>query len=487
MDNTYKPLYHFSASNGWLNDPNGLVRFKGEYHMFYQYHPDTLEDRGAVGACWGHAVSKDLLRWKDLPIALMPSEPYDKDGCWSGTAIVKDDTLYIIYTGYAETPAGVRQTQCLAYSKDGINFEKYPENPVIGSSSIPKHSSKIDFRDPEAFKFGDEWHIFIGSHTDYGCPQLLVYTTKDLIHYEYGGFAEKRTESGTMWECPNVISFGGDKVGLIVSPQWYPSDGDRFTNVSSTVYSIGRYKVDKREYHGSVFREVDTGCDFYATRCMQLDERTPVMLSWLQMWGRRMLPLELGHGWSGIIGLPRTLFLDRDGKLIQTPLHGIYNRFKNRVKENVRFKGERRFDKMRGRCMYLRVSMSAATEDTTMAELRVLEGDGNYASIFFNFKESSITFDKSHVLYPLGGHPDECESSRNGVRTVKLKHAFKVNRKRFQVEVFIDKCTVEVFIDNGVATMSNLVFNSPTADGVVALTDGEVNADLMKYDIVFDD
>ncbi len=487
MDNTYKPSYHFSASNGWLNDPNGLVHFRGEYHMFYQYHPDTLEDRGAVGACWGHAVSKDMLRWRDLPIALMPSEPYDKDGCWSGTAIVKDDKLYLLYTGYAETPDGVRQTQCLAYSSDGVNFEKYPENPVIGTDNLPKHNSKIDFRDPDAFKFGDEWHIFIGSHTGYGKPQCLVYTTKDLINYECFGAAEKRSNSGTMWECPNVIGFGDGRMGLIVSPQWYPSDGDKFTNVSSTVYGTGRYNVEEKRFRVSTFREVDTGCDFYATRCMQLNERTPVMLSWLQMWGRRMLPLELGHGWSGVIGLPRVLSLNRDYQLIQEPIHAIYNCFKKKVRESIRLNGERRFSKIRGRSIYLRVSVSTASDDTDFVELRLLEGEGNYASLIFNFKESTVTFDKSHVLYPLGGHPNECESSRSGVRTVQLRHSYQARRKRFQAEIFIDKSTVEVFIDNGIATMSNLVFNSPTADGVVAVSDGDAIVDVIKYDISLDD
>ena len=93
----YKPVYHFSASDGWLNDPNGLVYFNGKYHMFYQYHPNChigQPDR----VQWGHAVSNDMIKWHDLPVALVPGEKYDKDGCWSGTAAVKDGKLYICYT-----------------------------------------------------------------------------------------------------------------------------------------------------------------------------------------------------------------------------------------------------------------------------------------------------------------------------------------------------------------------------------------------------
>lgn len=98
----YKPVYHFSASDGWLNDPNGLVYFNGKYHMFYQYHPNChigQPDR----VQWGHAVSNDMIKWHDLPVALVPGEKYDKDGCWSGTAAVKDGKLYLLYTGFVRT------------------------------------------------------------------------------------------------------------------------------------------------------------------------------------------------------------------------------------------------------------------------------------------------------------------------------------------------------------------------------------------------
>ncbi|MGN1094653.1 MAG: glycoside hydrolase family 32 protein [Candidatus Neoclostridium sp.] len=473
MNEAYKPKYHFSPSRGWINDPNGLVYFRGEYHMFYQYHPNP--DCDAVGAFWGHAVSKDLLRWKELPPALVPGEPYDKNGCWSGTAVVKNDRLYVLYTGYAETEKGVRQTQCLARSDDGENFVKYEGNPVIGSSQLPKGASKVDFRDPEAFWEDGELFVLIGSHTDGGVPQCLLYKTADMIEYEYVGVAAKRKNCGTMWECPNVVGFG-DERALILSPQWFPAKGNKFTNVSSTVYGVGRFDKESGKFRMGSLRELDGGCDFYATRCIQLDERTPVMTAWLQMWGRRMIPLELGHGWSGAISLSRILGL-KNGKITQKPVDAVYDCLTNGVKLKETFCGEKRFKGVCGTCVYLDITARSACQ--SRFSVRILEGEGKYALLTFDMKKGECTFDRTNALYPLGGNEYECENSRSGVRTVE----FSGNKKRLRAEIFIDKSTVEVFINDGEATTSNLVFNVPDCGGITFVSEGEITLSVKKYDV----
>ena len=123
--------YHFMAQSGWLNDPNGLIYFRGKYHFFFQCNP-----YGGFWDCmyWGHAVSEDMLHWEYLPFALAPSEPYDdypKGGCFSGSAIEHEGKLFLMYTGTSHYGKGIVQTQCIAYSEDGIYFKKYPGNPVI--------------------------------------------------------------------------------------------------------------------------------------------------------------------------------------------------------------------------------------------------------------------------------------------------------------------------------------------------------------------
>ena len=123
--------YHFMPQTGWLNDPNGLIYFKGKYHFFFQYNPYS-----GFWDCmhWGHAVSDDLMHWDYLPLALAPSEEYDnypKGGCFSGSAIEYDGKLCIMYTGTANYGNGIEQTQCLAFSEDGTHFKKYKGNPVL--------------------------------------------------------------------------------------------------------------------------------------------------------------------------------------------------------------------------------------------------------------------------------------------------------------------------------------------------------------------
>ena len=118
-----RPQYHITAEKNWINDPNGLVKFNGQYHVFMQHHPYGLQ-WGPMH--WAHVVSDDLLNWKHLPIALTPGDEFDKDGCFSGSAIVVDNRLYVAYTGFInnEDPEKIIQHQCLAYSDDGINFTK---------------------------------------------------------------------------------------------------------------------------------------------------------------------------------------------------------------------------------------------------------------------------------------------------------------------------------------------------------------------------
>ena len=128
MDYTQKLSYHYKPRKGWINDPNGLVYFRGYYHVFYQQAPD-FEEPWHQPMHWGHARTRNFLTWEELPIALFPDRDYDKDGCWSGTATVKDGVLYLLYASVCDGKK--TQTVSVAYSEDGIHFKKYESNPVI--------------------------------------------------------------------------------------------------------------------------------------------------------------------------------------------------------------------------------------------------------------------------------------------------------------------------------------------------------------------
>lgn len=144
VNKKYYPEIHLAAPVGWINDPNGFVYYKEQYHLFYQYHP---YDTKWGPMHWGHAVSEDLVHWEYVGVALVPDKAYDKDGCFSGSALVKDGKLYLMYTGHIidEETKQIRQVQNIAISEDGIHFEKYRNNPVIDERNLPEVFSISDF------------------------------------------------------------------------------------------------------------------------------------------------------------------------------------------------------------------------------------------------------------------------------------------------------------------------------------------------------
>lgn len=159
----FRPLWHFSAPSGWINDPNGFCFFKGYYHLFYQYNPNGCDWHEMH---WGHARSKDLIHWEDLPIALYPDREYDSDptelsgGCFSGSALVKGDRLYVFYTGTSRHGGSIVQAQCMAYSDGGVNFTKYEGNPIIPYP--PATVGEIaNFRDPRIVERDGKYYLLV--------------------------------------------------------------------------------------------------------------------------------------------------------------------------------------------------------------------------------------------------------------------------------------------------------------------------------------
>jgi len=173
----HRPRYHYVAPQGWLNDPNGLIQWKGEYHLFYQFNPHAAV-WGAMH--WGHAVSTDLVHWDDLPLALAPDAPYDQSGVFSGCAIVHNGAPVIMYTG-VNSP---HQLPCLAYADETMrSFRKEPNNPVI--ATLPDNLV-YDFRDHSMWHDGTYWYQILGSG-DGTHAVAPLFRSVDLLSWEYLG------------------------------------------------------------------------------------------------------------------------------------------------------------------------------------------------------------------------------------------------------------------------------------------------------------
>ena len=198
-----RPLFHLTPWIGWMNDPNGFCYYRGQYHLFYQYHPyDTEWD----AMHWGHAVSHDLLHWTYLHAALAPDSPYDSFGCFSGSAIeLPNGKHLLIYTGVRKE-GGAKgkdyQTQCLAVG-DGLDYKKYKGNPVLDASDLPEGLSPHDFRDPKIWRTKDgAYRCVIGARRMDKRGVLLLYRSADGFSWRFESvLAENDGRFGLMWEA----------------------------------------------------------------------------------------------------------------------------------------------------------------------------------------------------------------------------------------------------------------------------------------------
>ena len=156
-----RPLFHVTPAVGWMNDPNGFSVYEGKVHLFYQYHPFSTV-WGPMH--WGHQVTKDMIKWEQLPAAMAPDTEYDGAGCFSGTAIENEGKHVLIYTGVMDNPdgKGVLQNQCIAIG-DGREYQKIDVNPVVTGDMLPGELSREDFRDPKVWSADGRYYMVAGS------------------------------------------------------------------------------------------------------------------------------------------------------------------------------------------------------------------------------------------------------------------------------------------------------------------------------------
>ena len=301
-----RPKFHITAPSNWINDPNGIIKFNGQYHVFYQHHPFGLT-WGPMH--WGHVVSDDLLHWKHLPIALTPGDEFDKDGCFSGSSIVKDGRLYVFYTGFIfdEDPEKIIQQQCLAYSDDGVNFVK--AGLIIGKDNLPEGFASNDFRDPCVYLENDKYVMLVAARRIDGRGNILRYESKDLLHWIYVSEILPNDSEGVMIECPDYVQ---DLNLLTYCEQFQPVKGYLHHNIHSSFWKVGEF-VDN-QFVSRKDGMIDYGFDFYAPQIIKGDN---VLIAWMDMWDRNN-PSEK-YGFAGSLTIPRRVEVV-DDELIQTPV-----------------------------------------------------------------------------------------------------------------------------------------------------------------------
>ncbi|MGO4548513.1 glycoside hydrolase family 32 protein [Paenibacillus sp. 2TAB23] len=468
----YRPGYHYAADIGWLNDPNGFSFFAGDYHLFYQYHPY----QAAPGPMhWGHAKSKDLIQWDSLPVAIAPDAPYDRDGCFSGTAIEVDGQHVLMYTGHhnpdPEDPGKIRQTQCLAIG-DGITYTKLDENPVIGSDALPAGALLQDFRDPKVWRKNGSYYSVIGSRYEDDSGQILLYRSSDLRSWQYVGVMSRSgNRFGKMWECPDLFELG-DRDVLILSPQYLERDGERFCNVHSVTYMIGKLDYETGAYEYEYADELDYGFDYYAPQTLIDDKGRRIIIGWMQMWDRNIPAAQLGHQWAGMMTLPRVL--SRRGNLLyQEPVKEIEDYRSHHVTFQSKLNGKRSLHEMEGKQLELKVAFKPLGASTF--GLKVRKGKEEETVLSYDAEVGTFSFDRSRSGHVIQEAPTE--GGINGVRTVSVGLEDGV----LNLRIFLDLSSIEIFINDGVKTMSSTIYPSGDSNGIELFSDGEVEVTIDRW------
>ena len=309
MDYSVNLNYHFRPQKGWVNDPNGLVYFNGYYHIFYQHAPN-YEIPWKEPMHWGHARTKDFLNWEELPVALYPDKEYDSNGCWSGTAIVKGDTLYLLYTSINGTQK--EQTVSVAYSHDGIHFEKYQNNPVI--PHYPEDGGP-DFRDPAVCRINNAYYCVIASgNPESKTGRLLLYKSNDLFNWDYCGIMSEWQDC-KYTECP---SFMEAEDGLfLLTASVCPLDNRHFFSLM-----YGSFENNKFSIKASA--EVDKGPDQYAGQVFRDRLGRNILISWMPGWAYS------GYAQKdiGCMSIPREIKLKGD-KITAYPVKEVQHLLKD--------------------------------------------------------------------------------------------------------------------------------------------------------------
>ena len=477
INDRYRLTYHAMSRYNWANDPNGVIWYNNQFHLFYQHNPYAA-NWGPMH--WGHQVSSDFIKWTHLPVALAPDKTYDKDlGAFSGTAIEKDGNLYLMYTAVS----GGLQQQAIAYSTDGgITFQKDRNNPVISILDLPSNANSSDFRDPKVFKHDDTYYVIIGGKTN-GVGQLLLYKSDDLTYFEYVGELLNNNNpdgsgyyrvTGGIYECPDFFIVDGQEI-LIASPMRLPKVGNDYENLHSVVYMDGTLDYETGTFTQDGFTELDGGFDFYAAQVAKHPDGRTIMIAWMQMWDRTM-PTQV-DGWAGAFTLPRELSYI-NGHLYQQPVREIENYRENHITENnvALANGiQTSITGVSGNKLELEVEIDLGNAASISIDL--LKGTENYTSITYDKHTSNLIFDRSHSGRDIRGM-----ESNLATRTTFIE---PINNK-IKLRIFIDVSSVEIFINDGYKTMTSVVFPNSDDLGITFLATGgnAVITHLNKYDII---
>ena len=460
----FRPAYHFSPAWGWMNDPNGMVYKDGEYHLFYQYNP-----YGSMwgNMHWGHAISKDLIHWEHQPVAIAP----DALGTiFSGSCVVDKDNTAGFGAGAIVafyTSASDRQVQSMAYSLDnGRTFKKYDRNPILTST-------QRDFRDPKVFWYAPEskWVMIVSAD-----KEMRFYDSHNLKDWNYlSSFGEGYGVQPCQFECPDMVELPVDgdinhkKWALIVNV----NPGCYFGG-SATQYFIGDFDGTKFicDNQPNVTKWLDWGKDHYATVCFSNTGDRVVAVPWMSNW--QYCNIVPTRQFRSANALPRELGLytqDNDIYLSAAPVAETKN-LRKESKDVPSFTVDKDYhieSLLTDNEGAYELSLNIIAGKAEIMGFSLFNDKGEKVDIYLNLPEKKLVMDRTKsgiVDFGKNSSPHEIEAhDRRKTTSINYIDDFALatwapiqKENEYKLDVFVDKCSVEIFLDGGKIAMTNLIF-----------------------------
>lgn len=480
----YRPVYHHTPLYGWMNDPNGMVYKDGEYHLYFQYNPYGSKWGNMH---WGHSVSTDLIHWNHLK----PAIARDTLGhIFSGSTVVDknntagygDNALIALYTSASDEHG---QIQCMAYSTDdGRTYTKYEKNPVL----LPFDGLK-DFRDPKVFWYEPDkkWVMIVSAD-----KEMRFYASQNLKDWEYmSAFGKGYGAQPNQFECPDFIQLpvDGDKNKMKWVMLVNINPGCMFGG-SATEYFVGDF--DGKEFTCDTKPEtvkwLDYGKDHYAAVCISNTGERIISIPWMSNWQyANVTPIRQ---YRGANGLPRELSLyTKDGQIyvaadVVKEVEAL--RKDTRSFAPITVKDEYKIDEIVPQTDgAYELEMDITPNTSGVAGFDLMNAKGEVAKIYLDMKSGKLVMDRTASgLVAFGEksepHAKETDDHRKTM-SVNYQNDFALGTwaplslcegKTYHLNVFVDKCSVEIFVDGGRIAMTNLVFPTEPYNTLRFYTEG---------------
>ncbi|MDO4535643.1 MAG: sucrose-6-phosphate hydrolase [Clostridium perfringens] len=437
---SFRNNYHFQPPFGLINDPNGLSYFNGEYNIFFQWNPLTCEHKFKH---WGLIKTKDFVNYTIPKVVLAPDDYYDKNGCYSGSAIERNGVLELLYTGNVKDENDNRLSyQCIATMDKEGNIKKL--GPVL--DDIPKGYTP-HFRDPKVYFKEGKYYFVIGAQTDNLKGRVLLYSSLDMRKWNLEGEIKTSLEEfGYMWECPSVAKLQ-DKDILVFSPQGLEKEEFKYQNIYQSGYIIGDLNYNTLEFNHGEFHELDMGFDFYAPQVFKDNKERTLMIGWMGVpEDDEDKHVSLKENWIHSLTIPRELTL-REDRIYQNPVEEMKLLREKTFfcKENFSEESLEFSDINKNSYEFI-----LELENTKDLEFKIEMFKGNKEHFDLYFKEGICLISRENII-----------DGPKGIRKLKLNEG-----KNLKLHIFVDKSAVEIYINDGEYVASSRVFAKENSLGL---------------------